>query len=927
MTNRRHVWGLAVVLGLTAACSDGDDTVGSSNSATSGGTSGASAESGGNLSQASGGTELPGSSGDDSWARAGSAGNPSQASGGTQLPGNGSGGGGARAGSAGSLGEASGGTGLPGNAGSGSERGGGAGAEGVGGLPPANPADIGYVAGPAIIKTQLITGSTSEVDYAAQVPGYPLPLDIGDIVNLQADVSGNYLVDWNPDAEAKLAAHGIVALPATTKLTRFETAYQLLKSADAPILVTTDSTLHLYHLLFDQVLKSLEMNELLPVYQALLPAVVDKLRSLRAALDADNAEAARRSMAALSVAAKLMFPDTFTVPPEVATEVDQVITLVNGAREFELDPIFNHGCDHDTACSGGDVSRESYEAGKACFCEDYSQYKPRGHYTEHPALEQYFRGAMYLGRIGLRIKSPMETRMAAILTSAMTSTSVTFRESELPAMELWDRLRRVTSFFVGTPDDLTFIEYDRVLREVYGQRFELTVLDDQAQLDALRARLSEERAPKIMSGMVQWYLDETEQTQGLRFLGQSFAFDSYALGQLVFSHVGPNVDHQDFQYVVDYPNDVVYPYCGDGGSFTTCEGRTEADWAWLCCKALAVGRLEGRSELADICRLLPKGLDVAAAYGSSRAEEHLEPDKSFCGYANQLASLQAETAAQTDEDHWSTLYAGWLHSVHPLFERDYTGLPTWMGAETYRDKALQTGLASWAELRHDTILYVKQSYTSGLGGRGNAGPTPDPPVNRYYVEPQPEVYSRLSDLTRLTRDGLKGLDMLSDELDAPVLALQTLLDNLTRISIAELQHLVVDTADQDYIATVGTTFERIIVSIGIATAEPPEEPTVSQPVLVQAVTGDPYKTTIVADVHTDGNTERVLEAGSGYVDWVVVVNLDPTGALVASIGPIFSYYEFAQAMSNRLDDDQWNAILEGSAPPARPGFVAELYVE
>jgi hypothetical protein len=261
----------------------------------------------------------------------------------------------------------------------------------------------------------------------------------------------------------------------------------------------------------------------------------------------------------------------------------------------------------------------------------------------------------------------METRMAAILTSAMASTAVTFRDAELPAMELWDRLRRVTSFFVGAPDDLTFIEYDRVLREVYGQQFELTVLDEQAQLDALRARLAEERAPKIVSGMVQWYLDETEQTQGLRFLGQSFAFDSYALGQLVFSHVGPNVDHQDFRYLVDYPDEAVYPYCGVGGSFTTCEEKTEADWAWLCCKALAVSGLEDLPELVGICRLLPKGLDVAAAYGSSRAEYYLEPDKSFCGYADQLAGLQAETAALTDEDHWSTLYTGWLHSVHPLF--------------------------------------------------------------------------------------------------------------------------------------------------------------------------------------------------------------------------------------------------------------------
>ena len=87
-------------------------------------------------------------------------------------------------------------------------------------------------------------------------------------------------------------------------------------------------------------------------------------------------------------------------------------------------------------------------------------------------------------------------------------------------MALWDRLRRVTSFFVGAPDDLTFIEYDQVLQEVCGEEFELTALADQAKLDALRVRLRQERAPQILSGMMQWYLDLTEQTQGLRFLGQ-----------------------------------------------------------------------------------------------------------------------------------------------------------------------------------------------------------------------------------------------------------------------------------------------------------------------------------------------------------------------------------------------------------------------
>lgn len=427
-----------------------------------------------------------------------------------------------------------------------------------------------------------------------------------------------------------------------------------------------------------------------------------------------------------------------------------------------------------------------------------------------------------------------------------------------------------------------------------------------------------------------WYLDSTEQTQGLRFLGQSFTFDSYTLGKLVFAHVGPNADHEAYQYVLDYPEDRVSAFCikdaGVTGSFASCDGQTQADWAWLCCKAKAIAELEGRSELADLCRLLPKGLDVAAAFGSSRAEQHLEPDRGYCSCSDQLASLQEETADFTDEEHWRTLYTGWLHSIHPLFERDYAGLPTWMSGDACRDKALQTGLTSWAELRHDTILYVKQSYTSGIGGASSTLPPVD--VNPYYVEPQPEVYSRLADLTRLTRHGLGELKMLADALDRPISNQETLLGRLTTISVAELHHEVISASDQDYVSGIGTTFSNTIVSIAAVTSEAPEPPDDSYPsTLVGILEGDPYKATVVADVHTDANTARVLEVGSGYVDWVVVVNLDPTGALVANIGPIFSYYEFAQPMERRLNDNDWAELLASADAPPRPAFLMDLYTQ
>ena len=56
-----------------------------------------------------------------------------------------------------------------------------------------------------------------------------------------------------------------------------------------------------------------------------------------------------------------------------------------------------------------------------------------------------------------------------------------------------------------------------------------------------------------------------------------------------------------------------------------------------------------------------------------------------------------------------------------------------LGTEAWGRRMLNTQLASWAELRHDTILYAKQTYTGGV-----ACEFPDA-----LVEPYPAFFARL----------------------------------------------------------------------------------------------------------------------------------------------------------------------------------------
>jgi len=223
--------------------------------------------------------------------------------------------------------------------------------------------------------------------------------------------------DWTAAAEAKLQANGMVALPGNYPSKRFDQVYSLLKNLEMPILVTTDSTLHLYHIFFDQILKNVEVREFIPILRALLPELARAMASVYEALQGDLKEAARRDLAFISVAGRLLDPQHFAIHQAVADEVNTVVEYIETAGANlpggrEISPIFNRDCSRDLACAGQDLAPEDYDNGKACYCEDYTQYKPRGHYTEAEELELYFRSAMYLGRMSMRIKSPMETRMA-----------------------------------------------------------------------------------------------------------------------------------------------------------------------------------------------------------------------------------------------------------------------------------------------------------------------------------------------------------------------------------------------------------------------------------------------------------------------------------------------------------------------------------
>ena len=473
------------------------------------------------------------------------------------------------------------------------------------------------------------------------------------------------------------------------------------------------------------------------------------------------------------------------------------------------------------------------------YLEDYSQYVPRGHYTRNETFERYFKAMMWYGRMMFRLKpgeSPeaieagrMETRQAILIVAALQNAQV----GEESALAVWERIYEPTVFFVGQTDDLNIYDYGQLVKEVYGDQLTLADLEDQAKLDEFIERAMTLRPPKIVSSYVTDQEKPEEVTRGFRFMGQRFIPDSYIFQQLVYDKVGTQSDP----------------------------------------------------------RLFPKGLDVTAVLGSQRAYSILLDvygEGRYANYMEQMEKLRNEFG-QLPQGQWvENLYWSWLYALRPLLEVKGEGYPSFMQNQSWVDKDLNSFLGSWAELRHDTILYAKQSYTMKA-----TGIMPQPEAAKGYVEPQPEVYARLAALAKQMRVGLEGRGLLDAEYVDKLERLESLLLSLKTMAEKELMGQALSEEEYELIRNIGGILEGIT--------------TFSAKVKEEITSEADERMAIVADVHTDVNTGLVLEEGVGDA-FLIYVIAPVEGQLVAVQGGVFSYYEFTQPMDDRLTDEAWQAL-------------------
>ncbi len=495
------------------------------------------------------------------------------------------------------------------------------------------------------------------------------------------------------------------------------------------------------------------------------------------------------------------------------------------------------------------------------FDEDYAQYVPRGHYTRNEDMERYFRAMMWYGRMPFPLRWPGEQVAYQQIRQSLLITRLLFGTQLLgaPAVETWRRIYEPTTFYVEAADDLTPDEWRDAALVVWGELPGPSGLEDTARLEQFGELVERMRAPRIAT-----FLEGAIGLIGMptgpqfRLMGQRSIPDSYMLQQLVFSYVGTWEKQREF----------------------------------------------------------PRGLDVMSVLGSERAYHHLDTlyrDTRYERYPEQMAKLRREFAGRSDEEWRANLYWGWLWVLKGLIEPFGDGYPAFMQTEAWLDKELSTALASWAQMRHDTILYAKQSYTAECG---DDEPYEEPPVPKGYVEPVAEVYHRLVWLTQATRKGLRDRDLLTPSLDESFGRMEDLLVFLMRVSVKELTNQPLKAAEYDQIRLIGAELEQLTNLVTQAIGGP-------EGLLVSEADED---MAVIADVHTGPGSVSCLEVGVGRANHIFVV-VPIEGRLYLTRGSVFSYYEFLHPASDRLTDEAWQEMLTAGEAPDPPAWTSSFMAD
>ena len=315
-------------------------------------------------------------------------------------------------------------------------------------------------------------------------------------------------------------------------------------------------------------------------------------------------------------------------------------------------------------------------------------------------------------------------------------------------------------------------------------------------------------------------------------------------------------------------------------------------------------------------RATPKGLDFMAAMGVTAAEKILMEEKTDWKDLGKNLKLMKKRMGEID---WNeNIATQWMQTLKIMNNKDKGGkLPYFMQNPEWSKKDLNAALASWAELKHDAILYAKQPMGAECGGGG-----PPEPVVKGYVEPNVAFWKKAIELLDNTEKLLKSQNLLTEKISDATERMREEAKFLLQLSEKELAGEEASEEEYDQLKYIGATFENISLDL------------LREPKQILSgwtdVQGVDRKVAIVADVYTanaDNNPDKsILFEAVGDADEIYVV-VEIGGYLYLTRGAVLSYREFIQPIDQpRKTDEEWQKELESNPRKGVPEWMKRIIV-
>jgi hypothetical protein len=619
-------------------------------------------------------------------------------------------------------------------------------------------------------------------------------------------------------------------------------------AADLPIYVSADSVLHAWHQAHDKNLMMDELRGLAPQLTKLLQATHRALAKLEGVDQQSLADVDLYLTVALSL-------NSGNAVQPIGSS-NEVATIVSYCKAEAL-----------ARCKPFGAAREI----------DFSKLRPNGHYRERPELSKYYRTLAWMSLAGWYVDgdSNWQREAAAILTLARAIKASGTQPQ-------WLKWQQSIERRVGLIDGLSLTQV-------------LELLDKQPGLTAQQLQQLLRK-----SDLGREYICSRPVLEGGGFYrrfflaGAAYSTDSYALSQCVY----PNVRNKKEAVVRRIPSclDVCFAVLGSNRSTAYLLERN----------------------LPNKNRLSPKAASQQDPL-DPRPESDQQALKQFrdgLNYQSNLVALRqtfdalATANGSAPKTNPTTGRAFdvpslWLRALQELSAPTDTRCPSAMKTAAWADRLLNTQCASWAQLRRDFQLYLKEPESGGVSCEYPFG----------YVEPRPEFWKRMEELAESQNQGVSSEFGISRGYYANFA--QTM-RTLREISEAELAGRPLSKAQHQFLRQMlevkdsrfcgGPFYNGWYFKLysSFRSGAPEEwEPTVTS-------------------AHRDapspahGDPGGYLLEGTGAAD-LMVVAVDSGPDKMVYLGPVLSHYEWFA--SQRMDEGDWKGQVESGLLPERPQWT------